>query len=172
MVPRMKSLSPHSRLILGRLVPFIAVSSAGFVNVVLTRSEELRKGIEVFPVLVQASDSYVPESGLELQSYGRSPEAARQAIFKTAASRVLNAAAVMTLPPLAIMKLRRTKLLRQKPWLILPANLGLIWATTVVSLPLALAVFPQQCFVSADSLEPQFHGKGGVHGQLAFNRGI
>ncbi|KAF3354269.1 Pectinesterase [Verticillium dahliae VDG1] len=39
-------------------------------------------------------------------------------------------------------------------------------------LPLALAVFPQMEKVSDDSLEPEFHGRGGVDGMVTFNRGI
>ena len=48
LVPRLKSLKPNTRMILGRLVPFAAVVSAGIVNVFLMRSEELKKGITVF----------------------------------------------------------------------------------------------------------------------------
>ena len=43
LVPRLKSLKPNTRMILGRLVPFAAVVSAGIVNVFLMRSEELKR---------------------------------------------------------------------------------------------------------------------------------
>ncbi len=49
LVPRLKSLAPATRLILGRLVPFAAVASAGALNVFLMRGEEMRTGIDVFP---------------------------------------------------------------------------------------------------------------------------
>jgi hypothetical protein len=51
-------------------------------------------------------------------------------------------------------------------------NLGLITVTSFAALPLALAVFPQQQEISADRLEPEFHGKGGVDGKVVFNRGL
>lgn len=57
LVPRLKSLSPSTRLILGRLVPFAAVASAGALNVFLMRGEEMRTGIDVFPVVPKGSPS-------------------------------------------------------------------------------------------------------------------
>ncbi|KAJ2986222.1 hypothetical protein NUW58_g5129 [Xylaria curta] len=44
LVPRLKRVSPSTKLILGRLVPFAAVASAGFLNVFLMRGEEMRVG--------------------------------------------------------------------------------------------------------------------------------
>ncbi|KAH8167096.1 hypothetical protein CIB48_g1148 [Xylaria polymorpha] len=49
LVPRLKRVSPSTKLILGRLVPFAAVASAGFLNVFLMRGEEMRVGIDVYP---------------------------------------------------------------------------------------------------------------------------
>ncbi|CAI0650292.1 unnamed protein product, partial [Colletotrichum noveboracense] len=49
LVPRLRSLSPATRTTLTRLVPFAAVASAGALNVLLMRGEEIRKGIDVFP---------------------------------------------------------------------------------------------------------------------------
>ena len=53
-VPRLKSVSPNTKMILGRLVPFAAVASAGALNVFLMRGEEIRQGIDVFPVQTEA----------------------------------------------------------------------------------------------------------------------
>lgn len=49
---------------------------------------------------------------------------------------------------------------------------GLILATSIFALPLALAAFPQRQAVSAKSLEEQFWDKGGKDGKVEFNRGI
>jgi hypothetical protein len=49
---------------------------------------------------------------------------------------------------------------------------GLIFATSVFALPLALAVFPQRQTISAKSLEPEFWERGGKDGLVEFNRGI
>lgn len=42
LVPRLKSISPGTRAIMGRLVPFVAVATAGTVNVFLMRGKEIR----------------------------------------------------------------------------------------------------------------------------------
>ena len=83
LVPRLKNISPHSKLILGRLVPFAAVVSAGIVNVFLMRGNEIRKGISVF-------DS----NGDEV---GKSKKAAFMAVGETALSRVINATPTMVI---------------------------------------------------------------------------
>jgi hypothetical protein len=65
---------------------------------------------------------------------------------------------------------------RSRPALVkgipLGINLSLIALTSFAVLPFALAVFPQQQEVSAESLEPEFHGKGGKNGKVVFNRGL
>lgn len=49
---------------------------------------------------------------------------------------------------------------------------GLIFATSIFALPLALAAFPQRQAVSAATLETEFHERGGKDGLVEFNRGI
>lgn len=163
LVPRLKSLNPTTKAVLGRLVPFAAVVSAGIANVFLMRSSELRNGISVFD-----------KDGHEL---GSSKKAAFQAVGETAASRVINAAPVMAVPPLLLMRLQKTRVLRGKSKLAETAvNIGLIFATSLVALPFALAVFPQRRTVDATRLEPRFHNlrdkRGAEITQVEFNRGI
>ncbi|CAK7271267.1 Sideroflexin FSF1 [Sporothrix epigloea] len=165
LVPRLTRLSPSTRLVLGRLVPFAAVASAGALNVFLMRGEEIRTGIDVYPVAAEGS-SEKPES------LGRSKKAATLAVGETALSRVLNSSPIMVIPPLVLVRLQRTNWLKQRPQLTTPINLGLILATSYAVLPLALAAFPQRQKISADSLEPEFHGRGGAGGLVVFNRGI
>ncbi|KAF6062747.1 Tricarboxylate carrier family protein [Candida albicans] len=127
LVPRLKSLKPNTRMILGRLVPFAAVVSAGIVNVFLMRSEELKKGITVF-------DRKGNEVGTSKQQPGKSK-------------------GVETL-----------------------VNIGLIFATSLVALPFALAVFPQRRVLAVNKLESKFHELKDKDGndikELEFNRGI
>ena len=48
-------------MVLGRLVPFAAVASAGALNVFLMRGEEIRRGIDVFPAMsAKISDEGLP----------------------------------------------------------------------------------------------------------------
>ncbi|ERS97261.1 uncharacterized protein SPSK_02596 [Sporothrix schenckii 1099-18] len=163
LVPRLTRLSPATRLVLGRLVPFAAVASAGALNVFLMRGEEMRTGIDVYPV---------GHGDEKAASLGRSKTAATLAVGETALSRVLNSSPIMVIPPLVLVRLQRTHWLKQRPQLTTPVNLGLILVTSYAVLPLALAAFPQQQKIAADSLEPEFHGRGGVGGLVEFNRGI
>lgn len=162
LVPRLKSLKPSTKVVLGRLVPFAAVVSAGIANVFLMRSEEIKKGITVFS----------PEG----EEVGTSKKAALYAVGETAASRVINATPIMVIPPLILVKLQKTRLLKGKSKAVETlANIGLIFATSLVALPFALAVFPQRRQVPATTLEEKFHSLRDKNGQpqlLEFNRGI
>lgn len=161
-VPKLKNISPSTRTVLSRLVPFAAVVSAGIVNVFLMRSEEIKKGISVFD-----------NNG---DVVGTSKRAAVQAVSETAASRVINATPIMVLPSLALLQLQKTVLKGKSIGLVTGVNLGLIYLTSIVALPFALAVFPQKTVVSASSLEPEFSNKKDKNGleikELWFNRGI
>ncbi|KAK3682745.1 Tricarboxylate/iron carrier [Podospora appendiculata] len=174
-VPRLKSVSPSTRLILGRLVPFAAVASAGALNVFLMRGEEMRTGIDVFPVLSDKDKAALAAQGKaesEVESLGRSKKAATLAVAETAVSRVLNSSPIMVIPALVLVRLQSTNWLKKNPRYTTPVNLGLILVTSYAVLPLALAAFPQRQKVRADSLEEEFKGRGGDGGLVVFNRGI
>jgi hypothetical protein len=175
LVPRLKRVSPSTKTILSRLVPFAAVASAGALNVFLMRGEEIRKGIDVYPVLSEAAKAKLAAEGKsenEVQSLGKSKKAATLAVSETALSRVLNSSPIMVIPPLILVRLQRMEWLKRSPRLVLPINLGLILTTSLVALPLALGAFPQRQAVRDSSLEEEFWGKGGEGGMVAFNRGI
>ncbi|GMF74686.1 unnamed protein product [Aspergillus oryzae] len=172
LVPRLKGLSPSTKLMLGRLVPFAAVSSASALNVFLMRGEEIRQGIDVYPVLSEAEKKKREETGEPIQSLGKSKKAATIAVGETAVSRVLNATPIMVVPPLVLLRLEKTAWLQARPRMVLPLNLGLIFATSLFALPLALGAFPQRQAISAQSLEEEFWQKGGKDGMVEFNRGM
>ncbi|KAJ6160340.1 Sideroflexin FSF1 [Penicillium chermesinum] len=169
LVPRLKGISPNTRLVLSRLVPFAAVASASALNVFLMRGEEIRRGIDVYPVL--SEEERAKRDGPP-ESLGKSKKAATLAVGETAVSRVLNATPIMVIPPLILVRLEKTKWLRANPRMVLPVNLGLILTTSLFALPLALAAFPQRQAISASSLEEEFHGRGGQSGLVEFNRGM
>lgn len=164
-------------------MPFAAVASAGALNVFLMRSEEMRTGIDVFPVkpkpqeavAAPATPSEKPQGnddGTAEKSLGKSRKAATIAVAETAASRVFNSSPIMVIPPLLLVRLQRTNWLRKNPHYTLPVNLGLILVTSYAVLPLALAAFPQRQRVKAETLEEEFHGRGGEDGLVEFNRGM
>lgn len=172
LVPRLKRLSPNTRLILTRLVPFAAVATAGALNVFLMRAEEIRRGIDVFPVQSEAQKAEREKTGQVVPSVGKSKKAATLAVGETALSRVLNATPIMVLPPLLLVRFQKQEWLKSRPRLVLPVNLGLIFTTSIFALPFALAAFPQRQAVSAKSLEKEFWDHGGADGLLEFNRGL
>jgi sideroflexin-5 len=171
-VPRLKNVSPNTKLILARLVPFAAVSSATALNVLLMRSEEIRRGIDVYPMLSEEEQRKREASGEPIESLGKSKIAAKIAVGETAISRVLNATPIMVLPPLILVKLEKMEWLKARPRLVLPVNLGLILTTSIFALPLALGAFPSRQAISVKSLEEEFWDKGGVSGNVEFNRGM
>ncbi|CDR42106.1 CYFA0S08e03686g1_1 [Cyberlindnera fabianii] len=161
-VPRLKNVGASTKLILGRLVPFAAVVSAGIVNVFAMRSQEIKKGISVFD-----------EEGNEV---GTSKTAAIYAVGETAASRVINATPVMVIPPLILVKLQKGFLKGKGMFAQTAANLGVIAVTAFAVLPFALAVFPQYQPISVTKLEKELQGKKDKDGKdietVYFNRGI
>ncbi|CAJ2510126.1 Uu.00g060260.m01.CDS01 [Anthostomella pinea] len=175
LVPRLKRVSPSTKLVLGRLVPFAAVASAGALNVFLMRGEEMRTGIDVYPVLSEKDRARLAAEGRaenDVPSLGKSKKAAKLAVSETALSRVLNSTPIMVVPPLILVRLQRTEWLKGNPRFTLPVNLGLILGMSYIALPLALAAFPQRQRISAGSLEEEFRGRGGDGGMVVFNRGI
>ncbi|KAL8828353.1 MAG: hypothetical protein Q9191_002635 [Dirinaria sp. TL-2023a] len=152
LVPRLKRLSPASRTILTRLVPFAAVASAGALNVFLMRGEEIRKGIDIYPVLSEQEKREREKSGKEVESIGKSKKAATLAVGETALSRA------------AEDEMAEEEAGDDAPRLIL--------TTSIFALPLALAVFPQRQSIDARKLEGIFWEKGGEDGKVEFNRGI
>lgn len=175
LVPRLKRVSPAAKTILTRLVPFAAVASAGALNVFLMRGEEIRLGIDVYPVLSASDKAALAAEGKSessVPSLGKSKKAATVAVAETAFSRVLNSSPIMVIPPLILVRLQKKEWLKRNPRLTLPINLGLIFGTSIFALPLALGAFPQRQSVDASSLEEDFWGRGGDGGKVAFNRGI
>ncbi|KAA1065750.1 hypothetical protein PGT21_009165 [Puccinia graminis f. sp. tritici] len=170
LVPRLaKRVGHDTGLLLARFVPFVAVASAGCVNVGLMRWKELRDGIDVYPPGV--SD---PE-----QSVGKSRIAGSYAVGQTAASRVLTNIPTLILPPLIITALQKRGTFsgpRGKS-LEMIANLGLIGGSLFFFLPPAIAAFPQRAKIQAHKLEDRFSNiiderTGKPYQYFEFNKGL
>ena len=88
------------------------------------RGEEIRQGVDVYPVLSEEEKLLKEREGGEVKSLGKSKKAATLAVGETALSRVLNATPIMILPPLVLVRLQQTEWLKRRPRLVLPLNLG------------------------------------------------
>lgn len=192
LVPRLKRVSPGMRVVLGRLVPFAAVVTAGVVNVGVMRGKEVLEGIEVFPHLPAWKPTTTATTDITISTpsseaaeltpttpLGKSRHCALLAVSQTAFSRVLNATPIMVIPPLILITLQnKWSVLKRNPRLVLPVNLGIIFATSVFALPLALGAFPQRQIVAVESVEErireELRGRKGGEGikKVEFNRGI
>lgn len=190
-VPRLKFLKPSVRGVLTRLIPFVAVASAGTVNVYLMRMKEIRNGIDVYN-----------DEGISL---GKSKKAGASAVGQVAISRVLTLAPVLTIPPFVLSQLEKTNLLKKNPRLSIPFNfgkkidniyiylfiilklthvyiyfiyffLGIITITLMSALPLAIAAFPQKAVIDPMKLEQQFWDLKDKNGEIIrkvyYNKGL
>lgn len=144
--------------LLKSMAPLCGVMGANVVNVAVMRGRELRDGIAV--------------KNQDGEQVGVSKKAAQQAIFHTILSRNLIAAALLALPPLTMHGLR--PLLTGKGPLTKQLVEGaVILSWMVPSVPLGVALYPQQEHMSVEDLEPELAGelKGSVD-KVSFNRGF
>ncbi|WVR04765.1 hypothetical protein IAU60_001777 [Kwoniella sp. DSM 27419] len=165
LVPRL-SVSPATKEILGKLVPFASVASAGVVNISCIRWKEMRDGVEVFKL------SRNPEDGSESKHVlGTSPKAGQMAVMQSAASRVFTNVPTLILPPL-IMTLLTKRGAFTGPRGNLTSNLTqltLIGLSLGLFLPPAIAYFPQRAATSPAKLESRFKD---AEGPVYFNKGL
>ncbi|KAF9112865.1 hypothetical protein BGX27_002666 [Mortierella sp. AM989] len=162
LVPRLTSISPGVRTVLGRFVPFTAVAAAGTVNVFLMRGKEISEGIDVYDQ--------------EGNSVGKSQKAGMSAITQVAISRILTNFPVLTIPPLVLSQWEKTAWAQQYPRALLPINLAVISLCLMTALPLAIAAFPQYANVDVKTLEERFWNLKDARGEpiktLTYNKGL
>uniref|UniRef100_A0A665WC67 Sideroflexin 5b n=1 Tax=Echeneis naucrates TaxID=173247 RepID=A0A665WC67_ECHNA len=141
LIQKANKLSPATRMIIQRLVPFPAVASANICNVGLMRHNELSEGIDV-----------LDNSG---NVVGSSKIAARHAIMETAFTRVVLPMPIFVLPPIIMSYLERLQFLQSSRRLLLPIHSLVCLVTFGLSLPVAISLFPQMSKVEVSRLEPE-----------------
>uniref|UniRef100_A0A8C6KB91 Sidoreflexin n=1 Tax=Nothobranchius furzeri TaxID=105023 RepID=A0A8C6KB91_NOTFU len=135
LIQKANKLSPATRMIIQRFVPFPAVASANICNVGLMRHSELSEGIDVLD-----NNSNV---------VGSSKIAARHAIMETALTRVVLPMPIFVLPPIIMSYLERNRRL------LLPIHSVVCLITFGLSLPVAISLFPQMSQIEVSCLEPE-----------------
>ncbi|TRY73455.1 hypothetical protein TCAL_07904 [Tigriopus californicus] len=136
-----KSLPP----LVGRLVPFVAVSAANAINIPMMRRSELEQGVPCF----------TPTG----EKVGLSPNAAREGITKVALSRVCMAAPGMVIIPLIMNSLEKRGILARYPRINAPLQIGLCGIILTFATPLCCAIFEQRASIHVDKLEPELKDK-------------
>ncbi|CAN9515189.1 unnamed protein product [Ophioblennius macclurei] len=140
LIQKANKLSPATRMIIQRLVPFPAVASANICNVGLMRHNELSEGIDV-----------LDNNG---NVVGSSKIAARHAIMETAFTRVVLPMPIFVLPPIVMSYLERLRFLQSNRRLLLPIHSLVCLLTFGLSLPVAISLFPQMSQIEVSRLEP------------------
>lgn len=141
LIQKANKLSPATRMIIQRLVPFPAVASANICNVGLMRHNELSEGIDV-----------LDNNG---NVVGSSKIAARHAIMETAFTRVVLPMPIFVLPPIIMSYLERLRFLQSNRRLLLPIHSVVCLVTFGLSLPAAISLFPQMSQIEVSRLEPE-----------------
>uniref|UniRef100_A0A3Q3B944 Sidoreflexin n=1 Tax=Kryptolebias marmoratus TaxID=37003 RepID=A0A3Q3B944_KRYMA len=139
LIERANKLSPATRMIIQRFVPFPAVS-ANICNVGLMRHNELSEGIDV----LDGNGNVV----------GSSKIAARHAIMETAFTRVVLPMPIFVLPPI-IMSYVELRFLQRNRRFLLPIHSLVCLITFGLSLPVAISLFPQMSQIEVSRLEPE-----------------
>jgi len=155
------TIGTAGRIALKNLVPYTAVASAGAINVLLMRSNEITEGIQV--------------KDKDGQVLGQSVVAGKNAIWETMLTRVFLPGPVLVLPGLAMGLLGRTSITRH-PRLRMAAEMAIITGSLWLALPMAIGLFPQQSVLATKDLEPKFqnlkHADGSPVDYVFFNKGL
>lgn len=133
-IRRSGNLSPTKKLIIQRFVPLPATSLASTLNVLCMRAPEMETGIDVFD-----------EQGNKV---GTSKVAAKQAIIDTALTRAFLPIPLLLAPPCIMPFLEKLKFVQKSALRNLLVNACVCTISFGLSLPVALALFPQQSEVA------------------------
>ncbi|TNM98963.1 hypothetical protein fugu_013527 [Takifugu bimaculatus] len=150
LIKNANKLSPASRTIIQRFVPFPAVATANICNVALMRHSELSEGIDVM-------DNNGNVVGI-LKSCSETCEhfiLALKAIMETAFTRVVLPMPIFVLPTIIMSYLERLSFLQRNRRLMLPIHSFVCLLTFSLSLPVAISLFPQMSEIEVSRLEPE-----------------
>ena len=128
---------------------------ANVVNTYLARKHETVTGVPV---------KLAGEHGLEGETIGKSKVAAWQGIRDTCVSRVIIPLGNFIVSPFLYHQLtsrspQYAMALMRRPWLAVPANLGVTLAVFYTILPISLAIYDQEGEIDVSDLEESEPGK-------------
>ncbi|CAJ0574796.1 unnamed protein product, partial [Mesorhabditis spiculigera] len=157
MIKKAGSLPPATRLIIQRFVPLPATSLASTLNVLCMRGSEMQTGIEVYD--------------REGTVIGVSKVAAKQAVTDTALTRAFLPVPLLALPPCIMPFFEKFRWVQKSATRHLLVNAIVCTISFGISLPIALALFPQESTISVNQLEPEFREKTRAT-ELYYNKGL
>jgi len=148
--------------LVGRLVPFAAVSIANSINLPLMRQSELLNGV---PLTTKNGDKTGESSA----------KAASQGIGMVVFSRIGMAAPGMITIPIVMDQLEKKGVLARYPRIAAPIQILLVGLVLTFATPLCCAIFEQQASIHVDSLEPEVSQRlkaKGHTGYVYYNKGL
>ncbi|MES1919412.1 Sideroflexin-5, variant 2 [Bonamia ostreae] len=155
-------ISPIAGIAARATVPFLSVAAASVSNVLLMRYNETVKGIEL-----KNKDGEV---------VGSSKKAAHKALRQVSLSRAIFPIPTILFPALVKSIMERKLVFKNMPRMAMPFNIALITATTFISLPVSIGLFPQIGSAKISELEDCFKGlklsDGSPVETLYFNKGL
>jgi len=155
-VKRAKNLHPVVGLGVRICVPFVAVASAGIVNVFLIRKNEIIDGVTMRD-----------ENGNE---YGKSKIAGLRGLTECGLTRIVWNIPLLIFPPIIMNQLVKIKKIGSSPRNQFLSQLVLIIFGLLVGVPLSIGLFPQIRSIETKQLEPEFHNLPVK--QLYWNKGL
>ncbi|CAI2373929.1 unnamed protein product [Moneuplotes crassus] len=150
------------RFIVSTSFNWFAISLANAANCSLMRFKEIQEGISV-----------KDESGFE---YGKSKIVGKTALFQTIITRAFVPFCVMAGPATIISVMRNKNKMPKNKMLSILFEGSICALALGLSLPAAIALFPQEGKIKAENLEPEFHNLKDSHGKIVeefyFNKGL
>ena len=143
-----------SKLFINFLISLSAVGSAGFLNLLIMRSKEIKEGITL-------TDSHGNE-------VGKSKIIGKKAVISTAMTRLLMPVPPLLLPTLTFIYLEKRNLIPRNRYLKGMLDASIFFAFLSLGPPLACGVFEQTVRTNGSDLEPEFH----KYKDLYYNKGL
>lgn len=162
LAPLSKKVSGPGNLFVNFLISLSAVGSAGFINLLVMRSKEMKEGIML-----------TDHEGTER---GKSKKIGRKAVTSTALTRFLMPIPPLLLPTLAFYQLEKKALMPKNKLAKFSLETLIFFLSLSIAPPLACALFKQTANASAGSLEPQFQSmldsRGNKVTEFYYNKGM
>jgi tricarboxylate carrier len=144
------------------LINVTAIGCAGVLNVLIMRSKELSDGITL-------TDS-------EGNDMGRSPKIGKDAVLKTAFSRIILPIPPLLLPTVAFYLMEKRNLVPKNKVAKILTETAIFFSSMAFAPPLCCAIFEQTSKVHVSKLEPHFHNLKDKNGrpieELYYNKGL
>lgn len=162
LTPYSKHFKGPAQLFFNFLINVTAIGCAGVLNVLIMRSKEMKEGITLTDV-----------NGNEI---GKSPMIGKDAVVKTALSRVILPIPPLLLPTIAFYLMERRNMMPKNRFVKILVETGIFFGSMAFAPPLCCAIFEQTSKVDVSTLEPEFHNikdsKGDLIKELYYNKGL